>query len=166
MQWFFFLLLLYAGRTLGLWTFLHSSYTFLEGQRIIQGNSAQHCCSLSQLRFHSARAAREERCSLKAFQLSVSQPEAACSTLGQEEMAHKGLFLLRSQGSQLDPAGSGVWACGCFISSSLVQCSWGCAAPEAGRAQVGCLGGMLLREIIALGRLEMLPKSRSAAPLH
>lgn len=140
----FFLHLLYAGCIVGLWIFLNSSYTFLEGQRIIQGNSAQHCCSLSWLRFHSASAAREERCSLKASQLSVSQPEAACSTSPGEEMAHGGLFLLGSQGSQLDLVRGHV-----DVSSS---CPW-CNAVEAvlpqrlaglrWDAEGGCSSGIL-----------------------
>lgn len=60
---------------------------------------------------------------------------------------------------------SGAWAGGYFISLSLVQCSWGCAAPEDGRAEVGCWGGMLLRDSIALGKLEVLQKGASAGVL-
>lgn len=157
----FSLRLLYAGCTVGLWTFLNSSYTFLEGQRIIQGNSAQHCRSLSQLRSRSASAAREERCSLKASQLSVSQPEAACSTSHREEMAHRGLSLPRSQGSQLDLVHGRV-----HISP---PCPWYNAAEAVLSQRLAGLRwdaeGVLLRDTITLGRLEVLWKGASAGIL-
>lgn len=95
--WFFFLCLLYAGCTVGLWALLNSSYVFLDVQRIIQGNSVQYCSSPSQLRFPSAITVKGERCSLRASWLPVSQPHCV---LG---MAHGRVLLLRSQGKQLGP---------------------------------------------------------------
>lgn len=167
-QWFLFLCLLYAGCTVGLWTFLNSSCTFLEAQQIIQGNSAQYCSSCSQLRSRSASAAKEERCSLKASQLSVSQPEAAGSTLCWEEVTHRGLFLLRSQGSQLRPCGLLDLVHGRVDISCA--CPW-CEAVEAvlPRRLAGLRwdaeGGCSLRDTIAPGRLEVLWKGASAGIL-
>lgn len=164
----FFLCLLYAGCIVGLWTFLNSSHTFSERQRIIQGNSAQHCCSLFPAEVSFSKCCQGGEMLIKSL--------SAVSQAARGSLLH---FMSRRNGSQrtlLDevsgittetpwPAGCGVWAWGYFMSLSLVQCSWGCAAPGAGRAEVGCWGGMLLRDTNALGRLEVLHKGASAGLL-
>lgn len=129
--WFFFLCLLYAGCTVGLWDFLNSSYVFLDVQRIIQGNSVQYCSSPSQLRSPSAITVKGERCSLRASQLPVSWPHYTSGRNG----SWKSLTaeVPGKTAGTLWPAVSGAWACECFTSLPLMWCNQGGAAPEASR---------------------------------